>query len=318
MKRALLAAGIAALALLAGAQQAPTPPAPIPRPAQLDQAIEDFARGIPAGITADRYAAFAVQMPADEAEYEALNKQALVLIIAISKQGSELPPKRVYLEQDSGTLKLPLISSFRVALGIVKGPDAGPPPASYRFGRARSWSWYLIPTSAWRKPGTLLLDFAENRKEFVLGKFPQPIEEDFIRNDAKPEPGRGRTVAPEAIQRIMERAMPAKISSAAGASDPGSPAPVWLSEEMANALLVDKVRVRYPEAAKRSQIEGTVVLSVLIGRDGLVKEARVVSGDPLLAQPTMEAVKQSRYRPYLLGGQPVEVETQVTTVFEMR
>jgi hypothetical protein len=214
MKRALLVAVVVALALLAGAQEAQAPAAaPIPRPARLDQAIEDFARGIPAGVTADRFAAFAVQMPADEAEYKALNKHALLLVIAISKDTSELPPKRVYLEQDAGTLTLPLISSLRMKTGIIKGPNVGPPPASYRFGRNSSWSWCLIPTSAWRKPGTLLIDFAENRKEFILGKFPQPIKEDFIRDDPDPEPVPGRKIAPDAIHRIMERAVPTRISS---------------------------------------------------------------------------------------------------------
>ena len=211
-KRFFLPMALIAVILPVLAQEAAAPAAPPPTPAQLDQAIEDFAKQIPAGITADRYAAFAVQMPADETEYKALNKHALVLVIAISKDRNELPPKRVYLEQDSGTLRLPLISSFRKITGRIRGADAGPPPASYRFGQVSSWSWYLIPTSAWRQPGTLLADFAAHRKEFILGRFPLPIKEDFIRDDPQPEPTPGRKIAPETIRRIMDRAMPTKIS----------------------------------------------------------------------------------------------------------
>ncbi|HXZ29426.1 MAG TPA: hypothetical protein VEG08_15630, partial [Terriglobales bacterium] len=192
MKRALLAAVVVALALLAWAQEAAAPAtAPIPTPAQLDQAIEDFARGIPAGITADRYAAFAVEMPKDEAEYKALNKHALLVVAALAKDASELPLQRVYLEQGKGTQLLPLLAS-------VASEMPADSPAAKLMGTHRVDAYYLIPLGAWRQPGTLLADFAAHRQEFVLGKFPQEIKEEFIRNDAQPDPEQGRNIAAEA------------------------------------------------------------------------------------------------------------------------
>ncbi|HYX67889.1 MAG TPA: hypothetical protein VE825_02050 [Terriglobales bacterium] len=201
MRRSLLVAVVLALTLLAGAQEAAAPaPAP-PTPAELDQAIEDFARGIPAGITADRYAAYAVAMPKDAAEYQALNKHALLVVAALSKDASELPLKRVYLEQEKGTTEL-------WPFAVVRRDMPADSAAGKLMGTHRVDSYYLIPLSAWRQPGTLLADFAAHRQEFILGKFPQPIKEDFIRNDAHPEPATGRKVAPEAFWRIVRRTTP--------------------------------------------------------------------------------------------------------------
>jgi len=60
-----------------------------------------------------------------------------------------------------------------------------------------------------------------------------------------------------------------------------------------------------------------VVLQAVIGKDGTVRDLRVLSGHPLLAPPAMEAVKQWRYRPYLLNNEPVEVDTQINVNFTL-
>jgi len=79
--------------------------------------------------------------------------------------------------------------------------------------------------------------------------------------------------------------------------------------------LISQVQPVYPPLAQRVHVQGTVVLSAVISRDGRIENLRVLSGHPLLAPAAIEAVRQWRYRPYLLTGQPVEVETQVTVNF---
>ena len=76
---------------------------------------------------------------------------------------------------------------------------------------------------------------------------------------------------------------------------------------MAEANLVYDVAPKYPPEAGRARIEGTVVLLAVIGKDGTVEDVSVVKGLPVLAQAAIEAVKQWRYRPYLLNGAPVEI-----------
>ncbi len=73
----------------------------------------------------------------------------------------------------------------------------------------------------------------------------------------------------------------------------------------------------YPPIARAARISGTVVLHVVISTTGLVKDIHVVSGSPLLQQSALDAVKNWRYRPYLLNNQPVEVETTVNVVYTL-
>jgi protein TonB len=67
----------------------------------------------------------------------------------------------------------------------------------------------------------------------------------------------------------------------------------------------------------QARVQGTVVLQAVIGKDGTIRELRLISGHPMLAPAAIEAVKQWRYRPYLLNGEPVEVDTQVNVNFTL-
>jgi periplasmic protein TonB len=98
-----------------------------------------------------------------------------------------------------------------------------------------------------------------------------------------------------------------------------TPAPkrIRVPAPMAEANLVYDVAPKYPPEAGRARIEGTVVLLAVIGKDGTVQDVRVEKGLPLLAQAAIEAVKQWRYRPYLLNGEPVEVDSHITINFTL-
>ena len=86
---------------------------------------------------------------------------------------------------------------------------------------------------------------------------------------------------------------------------------------IAEANLVYDVAPKYPPEAGRERIEGIVVLMAVIGKDGTVRDVRVESGLPVLAEAAIEAVKQWRYRPYLLNGEPVEIDSQITINFNL-
>jgi len=92
---------------------------------------------------------------------------------------------------------------------------------------------------------------------------------------------------------------------------------VRVPQAVSNGLLVTKVQPRYPEDAKRARIQGQVVLGALIDKNGGVEELTLVSGHPMLAPAAIEAVKQWKYKPFLLNGQPVKVETQILVDFQL-
>ena len=82
--------------------------------------------------------------------------------------------------------------------------------------------------------------------------------------------------------------------------------------------LVHRVEPVYPPLARQTHLEGTVRLRAGIGTDGAMREVEILSGHVLLAWAARDAVLQWRYKPTLLNGQPVEVETQITVVFTLR
>ena len=92
---------------------------------------------------------------------------------------------------------------------------------------------------------------------------------------------------------------------------------IRVASRVVEANLIHDVSPQYPPEAGRARIEGTVVLLAVIGADGSVKDLRLESGLPILAQAAIDAVKQWRYKPYLLNGAPVEVETQITVNFTL-
>lgn len=93
--------------------------------------------------------------------------------------------------------------------------------------------------------------------------------------------------------------------------------PVSLSEDSSQTLLVQKVAPSYPEQALKAGLQGAVILQAWIGRDGSIRDLKLVDGSLLLGQAAVKAVKQWRYKPYLRNGVAVEAETYVTVNFRL-
>lgn len=94
-----------------------------------------------------------------------------------------------------------------------------------------------------------------------------------------------------------------------------APAKVNISSGVAAGMLVRKTAPLYPEIAKSAHVSGTVVLQATVSKAGTIENLRVISGPDMLRPAAMDAVKSWHYRPYLLSGEPVEVETTVSVVF---
>ena len=109
-------------------------------------------------------------------------------------------------------------------------------------------------------------------------------------------------------------------SSVAAVSNLSKPAPqrVRVSPGVSKGLLVYRIEPAYPPLARQAHIQGVVLLTAVIDKDGNIQNLQVVSGHPMLAPAAIEAVKQWRYKPFLLNGQPLEVETTVTVTFQLR
>jgi periplasmic protein TonB len=96
-----------------------------------------------------------------------------------------------------------------------------------------------------------------------------------------------------------------------------TPQRVRVSLGVSQGLLVKRVQPNYPPLARQARIQGQVLLQAEISKDGTIENLRLISGHPMLAPAAIEAVKQWRYRPYMLNGEPVAVETQVQVNFTL-
>ncbi len=92
---------------------------------------------------------------------------------------------------------------------------------------------------------------------------------------------------------------------------------IRVSQGVTRGMVIHKVEPAYPPIARGARIAGVVQLKAIVGKDGDIKELQVVNGHPMLIPAALDAVKQWRYRPYLLNGEPVEVETNITVTFQL-
>jgi protein TonB len=95
------------------------------------------------------------------------------------------------------------------------------------------------------------------------------------------------------------------------------PTRVRVSQGVTQGMVVRRIQPSYPPLARQARIQGQVLLQAEISKDGTIENLRLISGHPMLAPAAIEAVKQWRYKPYFLNGEPVEVETQITVNFSL-
>jgi TonB family protein len=124
-------------------------------------------------------------------------------------------------------------------------------------------------------------------------------------------------VAPAASGANAQSQANTQAPATGSAPQAARPMRVRVSQGVTQAMIVSKVAPTYPPDARAARIQGSVVMAVVIGKDGNVQEVSLVSGDPMLAPAAIDAVKQWKYRPYLLNGTPVEVDTQITVNFTL-
>jgi periplasmic protein TonB len=96
-----------------------------------------------------------------------------------------------------------------------------------------------------------------------------------------------------------------------------TPARIKQGGNVTAASIITQTRPVYPPLARQARIQGSVVLHAIIDKEGRVAQLEVVTGHPLLVQAALDAVKQWRYKPTQLNGDPVEVDTTITVTFTM-
>jgi len=120
---------------------------------------------------------------------------------------------------------------------------------------------------------------------------------------------------PVAVASANDSNLSSLMPSASSLPKP-SLATLRISQGVSQGLLIKRVQPKYPPAALAVRAQGAVLIEATINKEGNVTNLKVLKGDPVLARAAVEAVRQWRYKPYYLDGDPVEIETQITVNFK--
>ena len=101
------------------------------------------------------------------------------------------------------------------------------------------------------------------------------------------------------------------------AARPQDTRPTRVSTGVLNGMLLTPISPVYPQIARAAHVEGSVVIEAVISKTGRIESLNVVSGPEMLRTAALDAVRQARYAPYKLNGDPVEVQTVITVVFRL-
>jgi protein TonB len=246
---------------------------------------------------------------------------AAVVVVALAALGwklgkfaTNLEPQHVSAPQSLGQpVPAPAPSSAPVTTSSTSAPD-----------RASSTTQTVTPkTAAATLPGKPPAG-AANPPVIRIAATPEPAvkkpDSPPLRVKSNAEAKHGDESAPQlpgplAVASANDSNLNGLMSASPNLPKPALATP-RISQGVSQGLLIKRVQPKYPQAALAAHTQGAVQIQASINKEGSVVNLKVLSGDPVLARTALEAVRQWRYKPYYLDGQPVEIETQITINFK--
>jgi TonB family protein len=204
--------------------------------------------------------------------------------------------------------------------------------AATRLGKPRS---HAVDTTSQTSPGAQAASQSRTVAKFQASRARVPAQTIFLTDETVVPPSEtaqandssdqghppvqaARLLIPESLYRPQPETPTLQTVSLKRSSGLLSQVePVNLAEDLSQALLLQKVAPSYPQQALKAGVEGAVILQAWIGKDGSIRDLKLVDGSLLLGRAAVEAVKQWRYKPYLRNGVAVEAQTYVTVNFRL-
>jgi protein TonB len=212
--------------------------------------------------------------------------------VAAPKYSANVEPSLSTSTRASASAQAPVPKTSAVRLSGTPSPDAGNPPI-LRISPD--------PELGAKKPESTPLLVKTNPAETKAE--PQSQE-------STPPPPSPLTVSSNdtALRGLMSSASPSLPKPALATAK--------VSQGVSQGLLIKRVQPEYPRTALAMHAQGDVQIEATIDKEGKVTNLKVLSGDPVLVRAALEAVRQWRYKPYHLDGEPVEIQTQITVKFK--
>jgi TonB family protein len=258
----------------------------------------------------------------EESEAGTRKKPKWVLIggIAVGVVGIALAITIPMLSRGKSANLPPAPASPATALGVDQGTSALKPPAGTVSSPAATGATSPNLKPAAGQPVTTSdYDYSSNSQAPVS---PDQMNQQLTATSQLPEGA--RKPAPVDTPPPSGFGVPGLDTASAlpvvGGALPGARvkiAPISVSAGVAGGMLIRKTPPTYPAIAKAARVAGTVILAATISKSGFVTNVQVVSGPQMLRQSAIDAVKEWRYRPYLLNNQPMEVQTTINVDFNL-
>jgi protein TonB len=233
----------------------------------------------------------------------------------------------------SGKSVTPVIQPVRASQASVPVPEpapaasvaaSAPAPASVTeapSNHAPAMSEHSVSTTVPAKsapPTVIRLDAAPETEVKTQNIAPLKVKSGASNNPkGSGEESSALAPSPLALAEANPGTLSNLVTSPSAAARQPSLATIKISQGVSQGLVIKRVSPKYPPMAITMRVQGTVLLDATIDREGKISDLKVVKGDQILARAAVDAVRQWRYKPYYLDGQPVEIETQITINFKL-
>jgi len=198
-----------------------------------------------------------------------------------------------------------------VATPLPPVPDKNSVPAETVASTAKKSTSISVPSSPEATSDAVKTIADASDAIVVKAEAPKPVTQKPAPQDVAEPAAPALNVASDssdkAISGLVDK--PATIPSAGQT--------LKVSQGVSQGLLVKKVPPVYPQQAVQMRIQGAVQMVATISKEGNISDVKLITGDAILARAAMDAVKQWKYKPYYLNGEPVEIQTQVTVNFSL-
>jgi periplasmic protein TonB len=213
------------------------------------------------------------------------------------------------------------------ALAPMSSPEAA--PSTSTPGRASSATQTLAPKTATTAPQNKPSAGASNSQVIRIDASAAANSEPGTKKDSAPlrvksgnkmptpaEESAPSLPSPLTVASADDNNLQGLISSASSDLPKPSLVTIKISQGVSQGLLIKRVQPTYPSVALKVHAQGAVQIEATINKEGTVINPKVLKGDPILARAALDAVRQWRYKPYYLDGEPVEIQTQITVNFK--
>jgi protein TonB len=322
---------VVAFANVRGAAAAPAPAREVPAPAE-KRATKPAPMGTSSALSSPALVTAAPSFSAldeSEAREGSGGAKKIVTIAAVLAVAAALGyfgwtkfAQPAAARHPQSIVQRPLSAQPAAPVAAVAPSPAAPSISTSGIPAAASRPAVLSPGSQPSKPpastGNLpTIRIAANPEPLTVKPAPAPIR-------VKSEPAKAQAGAEESavpsplgVASANERALSGLVSSAPASLPKAVPGTLKISQGVSQGLLIRRVQPTYPATALAMRVHGVVQLEATINKEGSITNLKTVSGDPVLARAATAAVKQWRYKPYYLDGEPVEIQTQITVNFKL-